>query len=52
MNGMDDKEEDGNAGHEYERVSSEHEVKDGNCEDTEAETYGRNGEHSETGEVK
>jgi hypothetical protein len=52
MNAMEDEEEDGNVGHEYESVSSEHVVKDANCEDTEAETDDSNGEHSETGEVE
>jgi hypothetical protein len=50
MNGMED-EEGGNIGHEYERMSCEHKVKNGNCEGTEAETDDRHGEHSETGEV-
>jgi hypothetical protein len=52
MNGMEDEEEDGNVGNEYVNVSTEHMVKDRNCEDTEAETDDRNGEHSEIGEAE
>jgi hypothetical protein len=33
-------------------VSSECDIEDGNCEDTEAETDNRNGEQSQTGEAE
>jgi hypothetical protein len=51
MNGMEDEEKAGNVGHEYERMSCEHKVKNGNCGGTEAETDEGYGEYSETGEV-
>jgi hypothetical protein len=37
VDGREDDEEAGNAGSEHERVSSECETEDGNCENTEAE---------------
>jgi hypothetical protein len=52
MNVMEDEEAVGNAGTEHESVSSEYETEDGNCEDTEAETGNRNGEHSVNGEAQ
>jgi hypothetical protein len=52
MNGMEDEEVDGNVGYEYERVRSESDVTDRNCEDTDAETDDSNGEHSDTGEAE
>jgi hypothetical protein len=41
----------GDVGSEYESMRSECE-KDGNCEDTEADTDERHGEHGKTGEAE
>lgn len=52
MNGREAKEELGNIGREHNSVSSECERNDGYFKDTKAETYGRNGEYSDTGETE
>jgi hypothetical protein len=52
MGGREDEEGAGNVGCEHEKISSECEIEDGNCEDTEVEINDRNGEHSETGEAE
>jgi hypothetical protein len=50
--GMEDEEEVGCWQCEHDSVSSECGTGDGNCENTKAETYDRNGEQSATGEGK
>jgi hypothetical protein len=51
IDGGEDEKEVWNISSEHVNVSNECEIKDGSCEDTEAETDDRNGEHRQTDEV-